>query len=79
MWDYWAPGDASTDDRSFAMWIDDDSTEGVFNFKAMADGIGIKPSFAIIADEMGPIVADSLVSWQHQGVGIVLHGLRHVR
>ena len=36
-------------------------------------------SFAVIADRMEPAVADSLASWQRQGAGIVLHGLRHER
>ena len=70
---------ASTDDKAYAMWIDDDSTEGVFKVKAIADKVGIKPAFAVIADKMEPAVADSLASWQHQGAGIVLHGLRHER
>ena len=70
---------ASTDDRAYAMWIDDDSTEGVFEVKAIADEVGIKPAFAVIADKMKPEVADSLASWQHQGARIVLHGLRHER
>ena len=70
---------SSTDDKAYAMWIDDDSTEGVFKVKAIADDVGIKPAFAVIADRMTPVVADSLASWQHQGAGIVLHGLRHER
>ncbi len=70
---------SSTDDKAYAMWIDDDSTEGVFKVKAIADEVGIKPAFAVIADRMEPVVADSLVSWQRQGAGIVLHGLRHER
>ena len=70
---------SSTDDEAYAMWIDDDSTVGVFKVKAIADEVGIKPAFAVIADRMEPVVADSLVSWQHQGAGIVLHGLRHER
>lgn len=70
---------SSTDDKAYAMWIDDDSTEGVFKVKAIADEVGIKPVFAVIADRMESVVADSLVSWQHQGAGIVLHGLRHER
>ena len=70
---------ASTDDRTFTMWIDNDSTEGVFNIKAIADEIGIKPCFTVIADRTGPIVADSLASWQPQGAEIVLCGLSHVR
>ena len=69
----------SSDDKAYAMWIDDDSTEGVFKVKAIADEIGIKPVFAVIADRMEPVVADSLASWQHQGAGVVLHGLRHER
>ena len=70
---------SSTDDKAYAMWIDDDSTEGVFKVKAIADEVGIKPVFAVIADRMEPVVADSLASWQRQGAGIVLHGLRHER
>lgn len=69
----------STDDIAYAMWIDDDSTEGVFKVKAIADEVGVKPAFAVIADRMEPAVADSLASWQHRGAGIVLHGLRHER
>jgi hypothetical protein len=70
---------ASTDDKAYAIWIDDDSTEGVFDVKAIANQVGIKPTFAVIADRMTEIVADSLASWQKQGTGIVLHGLRHER
>ena len=69
----------STDDKAYAMWIDDDSTEGVFKVKEIADAVGITPNFAVIADKMEPEVADSLAVWQRQGVGIVLHGLRHDR
>ena len=70
---------SSKDDKAYAMWIDDDSTEGVFKVKAIADEVGIKPAFAVIADRMKPVIADSLASWQQQGAGIVLHGLRHER
>ena len=70
---------ASEDEKAHAMWIDDDSTEGVFEVKAIADQVGIKPSFAVIADRMEPDVADSIASWQRQGAGVVLHGLRHER
>jgi hypothetical protein len=69
----------STDDKAYAMWIDDDSTIGVFKVKEVADAVGIPPNFAVIADRMEPEVADSLASWQRQGAGIVLHGLRHER
>lgn len=69
----------SSDNKAYAMWIDDDSTEGVFEVKSIADEVGIKPVFAVIADSMEPVVADSLASWQHQGAGVVLHGLRHER
>ena len=69
----------SKDDKAYAMWIDDDSTEGVFKVKTIADEVGIKPVFAVIADRMESVVADSLASWQHQGAGVVLHGLRHDR
>lgn len=70
---------SSTDDKAYAMWIDDDSTVGVFKVKEIADAVGIPPNFAVIADKMEPEVADSLASWQRQGAGIVLHGLRHER
>lgn len=70
---------SSTDEKAHAMWIDDDSTVGVFKVKEIADSVGIPPYFAVIADKMEPEVADSLASWQRQGAGIVLHGLRHER
>lgn len=70
---------SSTDDKAYAMWIDDDSTIGVFKVKEIADAVGIPPNFAVIADKIEPEVADSLASWQRQGAGIVLHGLRHER
>lgn len=69
----------SKDQKAYAIWIDDDSTIGVFKVKEIADAVGIQPNFAVIADKMEPEVADSLASWQRQGAGIVLHGLRHER
>ena len=69
----------SKDEKAHAMWIDDDSTEGVLLVKQIADEVGIQPNFAVIADKMTPMVADSLAAWQRQGAGIVLHGLRHER
>ena len=70
---------SSEDDEAYALWIDDDSTDGVFIVKDIADEVGVKPTFAVIADGMTKKVADSLVSWQKHGAGIVLHGLRHER
>lgn len=70
---------ASEDEKAHAMWIDDDSTEGIFKVKEIADKVGIKPVFAVIADRMEPTVADSIASWQRQSAGVVLHGLRHER
>lgn len=70
---------SSKDNKAYAMWIDDDSTPGVFNVKMIADDVGISPCFAVIAGRMEPVVADSLASWQKKGAGIVLHGLRHER
>ena len=67
----------STDDHAHALWIDDDSTEGVFKVKKIADEVGLLPCFAVIADRMTPSVAESLAVWQRQGTGIVLHGYRH--
>lgn len=75
LFDIWHGG--STDEKAHAMWIDDDSTIGVYTVNAIANETGISPVFAVIADEMEQQVADSLVSWQQQGAGIVLHGLRH--
>ncbi|MCR4602495.1 MAG: polysaccharide deacetylase family protein [Prevotella sp.] len=69
----------SSDSTAHAIWIDDDSTEGVFRVKRIADSIGIQPAFAVIADRMETEVADSLAQWQRRGAGIVLHGLRHER
>lgn len=69
----------SKDEKAYAMWIDDDSTIGVFKVKEIADAVGIPSNFAVIADKIEPEVAESLVSWQRQGAGIVLHGLRHER
>lgn len=67
----------STDEKAYALWIDDDSTEGVFDVKEIADEIGINPCYAVIADKITPEVADSLACWQRHGAGIVLHGFRH--
>ena len=67
----------SKDDKAYAMWIDDDSTIGVFRVKKIADSLNIPPYFAVIADKMEQDVADSLAAWQRQGAGILLHGLRH--
>jgi hypothetical protein len=70
----------SVDDKAYAMWIDDDSSEGIFVVKDISDQIGIRPVYAVIADRMTSQVADSLVQWQRQGKAeIVLHGLRHER
>ena len=73
--DAWYGG--SSDEKAHVLWIDDDSTEGVFKVKIIADEVGILPCFAVIADRMTPAVADSLATWQRQGAGIVLHGFRH--
>lgn len=70
---------SSTDHKAHALWIDDDSSEGVFTVKIIADEIGIQPVFAVIADNMTPTVVDSLVLWQKKGAGIIIHGLRHER
>lgn len=68
------------DDKTHAMWIDDDSGDGVFNVKAISDHVGIRPVYAVIADKMTSQVADSLALWQQQGkADIVLHGLHHER
>jgi hypothetical protein len=69
----------SKDNKAYAMWIDDDSSIGVFKVKEIADAVGVPLHFAVIADMMEPQIADSLASWQHQGYGILLHGLHHER
>lgn len=69
----------SKDKKAYAMWIDDDSSIGVYKVKEIADAVGIPVHFAVIADMMEPQVADSLESWQRQGCGILLHGFRHER
>lgn len=75
--DMWYGG--SSDEEAHAMWIDDDSTEGVFLVKRICEATGVSPVFAVIAERMRQDVADSLAAWQRQGAGIVLHGLRHER
>lgn len=70
----------SHDDEAHALWIDDDGGKGVFAVKKIANSMGITPCFAVIADKMTHVVADSLATWQRQGAaGIALHGLRHDR
>ena len=70
----------SVDEKAHAMWMDDDSGEGVFAVKDISDQVGIQPVYAVIAERMTPQVADSLAIWQQQGkASIVLHGLRHER
>lgn len=67
----------STDSQAHALWIDDDSSPGVFAVKEIADEVGIRPTFAVIADRMEKYLADSLASWQKQGAGIIVHGFQH--
>ena len=70
----------SVNDKAHAMWIDDDSSEGIFAVNAISNQVGIRPVYAVIADKMTSQVADSLVSWQrHDKADIALHGLRHER
>ncbi len=70
----------SIDEKAHAMWIDDDSGEGVFAVNTISNEVGIRPVYAVIADKMTSQVADSLASWQRQGkADIALHGLRHER
>lgn len=69
----------SADSKAYAMWIDDDGGEGVFAVKRISDAVGIRPTFAVIAEGMTDSVADALAAWQRQEAGIMLHGLRHER
>ena len=69
----------SQDKKAHAMWIDDDNGNGIFVVNRIGKEIGIKPVFAVIPQKMEKYIADSLICWQNNGAGIVLHGLRHER
>lgn len=70
----------SIDEKAHAMWMDDDSGDGIFAVNAISNEVGIRPVYAVIADRMTSQIADSLASWQRQGkADIALHGLRHER
>ena len=59
------------------MLIDDDSGDGVFVIKTICKELDIKAAFAVIPKRMTSRVSDSLVVWQQDGFGIVLHGYDH--
>lgn len=69
----------SRDSRAHAMWIDDDCGDGVSMVNHISNEIGIKPVYAIIPEKTSKHFIDSLIHWQNNGAGIVLHGLRHER
>lgn len=70
----------SSDSIARALWMDDDSGQGVFTVKRIGDETGVKPVFAVVAGLMTDTVCSALAHWQRQGeVAIVLHGLRHER
>lgn len=69
----------SNDSRAHAMWIDDDCGEGIYKVNQISNEIGIKPVFAIIPERIPMHLVDSLILWQNNGAGIVLHGLKHER
>lgn len=69
----------SKDSNAHAMWIDDDGGEGIIVVNRICDSLGIKPVYAIIPEKTPQHLIDSLILWQKNGAGIVLHGLRHER
>ncbi len=69
----------SNDYQAHAMWIDDDCGEGISIVNRISTELGIKPIYAIIPEKTPKHLIDSLIYWQKNGAGIVLHGLRHER
>ncbi len=67
----------SKDFHAHAMWIDDDGGDGIIAVNRISDSLGIKPVYAIIPEKTPQHLIDSLILWQRNGAGIVLHGLRH--
>lgn len=59
------------------MLIDDDSGEGVFVIKSICDEMDVKASFAVIPKRMTSKVSDSIMAWQQDGYGLILHGYNH--
>lgn len=59
------------------MLIDDDSGEGVFDIKSICDEMDVKASFAVIPKRMTAKVSDSILAWQQDGYGLILHGYNH--
>ena len=70
---------SSTDEHAHALWMDDDSGEGVFRVQDIARSLGIQPNYAVVAGNLDERIADSLAAWQREGAGIALHGLHHER
>lgn len=69
----------SNDYQAHAMWIDDDCGEGIPKVNYISADLRIKPVYAIIPERTPKHLVDSLICWQRNGAGIVLHGLRHER
>ncbi len=67
----------SKDTQAHAMWIDDDCGEGVFNVNRISNSLKIHPIYAVIPSQMSDTIISSMIQWQKQGAGIVLHGLNH--
>lgn len=67
----------SKDSHAHAMWIDDDGGNGIIAVNRISNYLGIKPVYAIIPEKTPQHLIDSLLVWQRNGAGIVLHGLRH--
>ena len=70
---------SSRENQASAMWIDDDCGEGIYKVNHISNEIGIKPVYAIIPEKTPKHLIDSLIQWQSNGAGIVMHGLKHER
>lgn len=68
---------SSNDTLAHAMWIDDDCGEGICTVNSISKKVGIKPVYAISPEKTPRHLIDSLIMWQRNGAGIVIHGLRH--
>lgn len=69
----------SNDYQAHTMWIDDDCGDGISIVNRISTELGIKPVYAIIPERTPKLLIDSLINWQRNGAGIVLHGLKHER
>lgn len=67
----------ASDAEPAALWIDDDSGDGMGLVKALCDELDIKATFAVVPGRLSETNGDSLAAWQRQGFGVAIHGLNH--